>query len=323
MSRTALLLTMATLFVTGCDGDGADGPTGEPPALDGGSNDGGPMLAPDPGPDWDCDVTGEPGELLGDLGAPMVMVRGAIRGAALPVAEAGDPEPGALRGPDSQLAGARVTLLGPDGSAISRGTTDCDGRYVLPAPAATMVFIQIDPVDGPGGGYPGFIEARYVGDADLEQWDMWLLRTHELSWRLGMLGREYDRDTGWIVQSFASPRTPGGGLRGGEGVEVTGTAAGPGFVVTATRTIETNRLPAECGEDDASGIEPGEPVVEDGEIVCYTDLLEMIFIPAVTPTAGAEIQLVDPPHLRCAQREEVPRWVVQPNTVSRLRADCR
>ncbi len=302
-----------------CSEDDGDDPPDSPfiPS----DRDGGRPI--DDGPiDWDCDLAGAGGMLVSGSG-PMVEVSGVIRAGALPVPLPGEPELGAMRGPDSQIAGAEVTLRGADGTVISRDTTDCDGQYVLPAPPNTQVFIAVAPIDGPGGGYPGYVESRRVESGGLEQWDMTLLRTFELDWRLDMLGREYDRSTGWIVQSFASTRTPGGGLEGGEGLEVSGTATGPSFAVTGSRTIETNVLPPEC-DDGTGGVERGEPVLAaDGSIVCYTDLLEMIFVSGVGPTSGARLRLVDPPGKTCTQREDVPRWIVLANTVSRVRADCR
>ena len=102
-----------------------------------------------------------------------------------------------------------------------------------------------------------------------------------------------------------------------------GATNGPSFVVTGTRTLETNTLPPECDTDMDAGVPPGEPVLlPDGGVLCYTDLLELVFVANVVPVGPVQLELIDPAGLSCTQRETVPNWPVFPNTVNRVRADC-
>ncbi len=282
----------------------------------------------------DCDFA-EPGTAIGDVGASPVTITGVVStpGTPLPgnipadaaVLDAGGAaDAGVVRQDGGELTGATVTLLGPDFAELSRDQTDCMGRFELPGPSNTgPLFLRVDPVAGIGGGYTGYIRARTTDDRDLNAGQMTLLLVPELNWRLSMIGESYDFDTGWVVQSFASTRTAGGGLEGGEGVNVTGAANGPSFVVTGTRTIETSTLPSECDTDMDAGVPRGEPVLlPDGGIDCYTDLLEIVFVSGVAPPGPIQLELVDPPGKVCTQRETVTDWPVFPNTVNRVRADC-
>jgi hypothetical protein len=316
----------------------------------------------DAGPTCESEVGVGPGTLLVDAGTAVVTVSGRVmtppRRLPDPCADGGAIDPDEIKadpgecnldggsadgGPDAsapsdagvqpevfydessgRVQGVEVTLRGPEGEVLARDLTDCQGRYEFPAPANTSpVFVEVEPVDGRGGGYTGYVRARETDTRDLDVGRLFLLLVPELRWRLGHLGMDYDESKGWIVQSFASPRTDGGGLPGGEGITVTGTPNGPSFVVTGTRTLERNTLPPECDQGD-SGVPRGEPVLgPDGGVVCYTDLLELVFVSNVDPTTGARIELTSPDGLTCEQRQsQVQDWLVEPNSVTRVRADC-
>jgi len=348
MLRPIPLLLLASMLLNACGDDGsttdsavdsgADTGTADS-GMDTGVMDAGADADGDTGMDatldaGDCDFS-EPGTAIGDVGASPVTITGVVStpGTPLPgnipsgtpLLDAGmDVDAGVVRQEGGELVGATVTLLGPDFSELARDQTDCMGRFQVPGPSNTSpLFLRVDPVPGVGGGYTGYVRARATDDRDLNAGQMTLLLVPELNWRLSMIGQTYDFDDGWVVQSFASTRTPGGGLEGGEGVNITGATNGPAFVVTGTRTIETSTLPPECDTDTDAGVPPGEPVLlPDGGVQCYTDLLELVFVSSVQPPGPVQIELVDPPGKVCTQRETVADWPVFPNTVNRARADC-
>lgn len=273
-----------------------------------------------------CPVGSAEGSWLVDEPERSVQVTGAVMTPGEPPGQPPSYEDAELpvRGAEGQLAGAAVTLMDASGMPLSEDVTDCDGRFVLPAPVQQpTVFVHVEPApDGGGGGYTGYVRARATELSEVDAGELHLLEVDELGRRLEMMGESYDPDTGWIVQSFASTRAEDGGLAGGHGLRVNGTETGQPFAVTGTRTIETDRLPAECAPGEAD-VPKGEPMRgPDGDIVCYTDLLEMIFVPHVEPAAGVELELLQPPDLTCTQRQPVDRWLVMPGSVSRVRADC-
>ena len=230
------------------------------------------------------------------------------------VADLGD---GVLRELDGALQGANVTLRSSDGTILSLAKTGCGGMYILPAPPSQKILIQVDPVTASDGGYTGFLLARETTDIDLDNYDMGMEAVSDLSDRLAAIGETYDATLGWVIQSLSSSSS-----LGGEGVVVSGAPSDAYFAITDTQTIQTNSLPPACA-DGTQGVTPGDPLLgPDGGVICYTNLLQMIFVANVDPGTVTQIGLQNPTNIVCKQRIDLASWVIQPNTVTRVFADC-
>lgn len=264
-----------------------------------------------------CDVPVVPGTWIGQGTPSGFTVSGKIIAGGRQPAHEADLGNGLHREMDGALQGADVKLLALDGTVLANAKTGCGGRYVLPAPAFQKVLTLVEAVAASDGGYTGFLLAREMAGTDLENYDMDMIPVSELTERLAAIGQSYDATRGWVIQSLATTS-----LNGGEGVDVTGAPAEGYFSVTGTHTIAGKTLPAAC-PPGTQGVTPGDPLMApDGGVICYTDLLQTVFVAGVQPGTTTSISLLSPPGETCKMRIDPGAWVVIANTVTRVFADC-
>ncbi len=289
-----------------------DGDVGGSGATDTGAPSDASAESLDPCPGWPMSAT-----WIGPDPVGAIMARGRIVAGGRESPHEAHLSDGTFRELDGSLRGALVKVKGMDGTTLSQGLTSCGGNYAIPAPASSRVLIEVAPVSGPDDGYTGFQLVMDSNTGDLFVYDMDMLPVAELTTRLAAIGRTYDKATGWVIQSFASAAKSGG-----EGVTVSGVPSEGYFAVTQTHTLQTSILPASCPAGTA-GVPLGDPVLDgDGGVKCWTDLLPMIFVSSVPPGDAVTLSLSSPLGFTCTPRIDQSTWVIRPNTVMRVFADC-